>query len=53
VDQLKEGSRYLIEVTNSISVVNRSYYESLIERGFSEQQALELVKVHGLSLKEK
>lgn len=33
----------------AMAKANRKYYEQLVESGFTPEQALELVKVHGLT----
>ncbi len=50
VGRLKENSRYMIEVVASIAKTNRAYYEECISQGFSAEEALELVKVHGITM---
>jgi hypothetical protein len=40
----KENSKYLIEILNMMAKNNRTYYELLIQNGFTEEQAFELLK---------
>lgn len=48
--QIKENSKYMIEYIVYVAKTNRSYYEELLKQGFSQKEALELVKVQGLGL---
>jgi len=52
-EELKDFSRYYIEAAFSIAQINRAYYEALIEKGFTQKQALELTKFHGASFEKK
>ncbi|NLB78933.1 MAG: hypothetical protein GX796_08855 [Clostridiaceae bacterium] len=48
--QVKENSKYIIEYIAYAAKMNRTYYEELLRQSFTEQQALDLVKMHGLPL---
>ncbi len=51
LEELKSNSSFMIEVAFSIAKFNRAYFEALVDQGFSEEEALELLKVHGINLK--
>jgi len=46
----KENSKYLIEMLNLMAKNNRTYFELLISQGFTEEQALELLKYQGFKV---
>ena len=47
---LKEDSKHFIELSFSLAKFNRSYYEGLLEQGFTEEQAFELVKTYLIAM---
>ncbi len=49
--ELREGSKFMIEVAFSVAKTNRAYYEALLEQGFNARQALELVKSNGMNMR--
>jgi len=50
LENLKESMVMLTEGLHYIAILNKKYYDSLVKEGFSEHDALELVKVQGFKL---
>jgi hypothetical protein len=48
--QIRENEKFTIEAVIVIAKMNWQYFQELKGRGFAEDQALELVKAHGMNM---
>lgn len=48
--EMKENSRHMIEAMFAFARINRAFFEALLAQGFSQEQALELVKAQVLTM---
>lgn len=50
LEQARHNLPEFIDACTLIAQINKSYYDSLVNAGFTKKEAIELVKVQGMQL---
>ncbi len=43
-EEIRNNFKHIIEQQNQIAHINKAYYESLLDQGFTQEQAIRLVE---------